>query len=129
VIVLDENFGRAQRDQLRRWRVRFRHIGTDVGRQGIADAQIVPLLHDLTHPTLLTWDRHFYDRDLRHPAYCIAFLDVRLSELARFARRFLRHPEFRSDAQRRGAVVHVGYEGIRAWRLRAETEERIGWVD
>ena len=32
MIVLDENFKAAQRDQLRKWRIRTRQIGDDFGK-------------------------------------------------------------------------------------------------
>lgn len=129
MIVLDENFGDVQREQLRRWRIRFRHIGTDVGRRGMLDTAIVPLLHQLTRPTLITHDRHFYDRDLRHRHYGVVRLDVTPAQLPRFTRRLLRHPRFRTQAQRQGCVIHVGYEGIRFRSLDAEIEEELAWLD
>jgi hypothetical protein len=69
VIVLDENFQAVHRERLRRWRVRFRHIGTDIAQQGLKDPEIIPLLHRLTRPTLVSWDKRLYDRRLRHPSY------------------------------------------------------------
>ena len=50
------------------------------------------------------------------------------SDLAAFTRRFLRHPAFRTSAQRLGTVVHVGYAGVRVWRLNAQAEEAVPWT-
>jgi uncharacterized protein (DUF433 family) len=50
--ILDENIIVSQRAQLRKWRIRFNHIGTAIGRQGMKDlAEIVPLFHRLRRPT------------------------------------------------------------------------------
>lgn len=129
MIVLDENFQAGQRDQLRRWRVHFRHIGTDLERKGRKDPEIIPLLHGLTKPTLISWDRDFYDRNLRHRSYCLVVLDVNRGQLAQFTRRFLRHPAFRTFAQRQGCVIRIGYEAVHVWRLAAEREEEVAWTD
>lgn len=129
MIVLDENIPDHEQAQLRRWRVRFRHIGTDVAREGIEDPEIIPLLHRLTQPTLVTQDRQIYDRRLRHRSYCLVVLDVRELDFARFTRRVLRHRSFRAFAQRQGCVVRVGYEAVHVWRLGAEREEEVPWTD
>lgn len=127
MIVLDENFSYRQRELLRGWRIRFQQIGPDLLRKGADDAEIVPLLHRLTRPTFFTWDRDFYVRDLRHGRYCVVYLDVAPTELARFTRRFLRHPSFRTTAQRLGTIVHVGHAGVRLWWLNAQAEEAFAW--
>lgn len=130
MIVLDENIHLDQRERLSGWRIRFRHIGTDLLQQGADDrAHIIPLLHRLARATFFSGDRDFYARDFRHQRYCIVFLDVARGERARFIRRLLRHPHFRTFSQRQGTVVHVGYGGIRAWRLNAEAEEYSSWPD
>jgi len=54
--VLDENIIRGQRDLLRRWRVPFRQIGEELGRAGVQDAEIIPLLVQLKKPTFFTRD-------------------------------------------------------------------------
>lgn len=127
MIVLDENFQDAQCAQLRAWRIRFRRIGIDIAAKGILDPAILPLLHRLTRPTLVTGDRRIYDRNLRHARYCVVVLDVRPNDRARFTRRFLRHPAFRTFAQRQGCVIRVGYEAVHAWRPGARSEEELAW--
>jgi len=50
--ILDENIIASQRAQLRKWRIRFNQIGTEIGRRGMKDlTEIVPLLHSLRKPT------------------------------------------------------------------------------
>jgi hypothetical protein len=39
MIVLDENIIASQRERLRAWRVPFRQIGHEIGRQGMEDTE------------------------------------------------------------------------------------------
>ena len=73
---------------------------------------ILPLLHRLRRPTLLTLDRDFYKPKWRHPGYCLVWFDVYDDEAAYFIRRFLRHPEFRTQAKRMGKIIEVRHGGL-----------------
>jgi hypothetical protein len=42
VIVLDENFPENQHQLLKGWRIRFRQIGYEIGREGMKDPEIIP---------------------------------------------------------------------------------------
>ncbi len=85
--VLDENIDAVQRHQLRQWKVHFRRIGGDVGRYGMKDRnEIIPLLHSLRHITFFTRDHDFYHPWLRHPNYCLVYLEVTPGETALFVR-------------------------------------------
>jgi hypothetical protein len=126
--VLDENITDYQRQLLRSLGVATRHIGRDVGQQGLADDAIIPLLHQLSRPTFFTRDDDFYERTLCHSAYCLVHLAVHEDETASFIRRFLRHPSFSTYALRRGTVVRVSHSGIRVWRLQRLTEDTIRWL-
>ena len=75
--------------------------------------EIIPLLHTLRRPTFFTRDHDFYKADLRHPGYCLVFLDVAFDEAAEFIRRFLRHTAFRTQAQRMGRVIPTSNIEIR----------------
>lgn len=129
MIILDENIPQNQVELLRSWGIKARKIGLDVGRQGIKDENILPLLHRLRTPSFFTRDLGLYDPRLRHTHYCLIVLEVSDLEVASFARRFLRHPAFHSDAKRMGKVVRVMHTGILIWRMRAEQEERTRWKD
>lgn len=108
MIVLDENIPESQRLLLRSWRIRARQIGAEVGRAGMSDDEIIPLLHTLNRPTFFTRDRDFLKPWLCHPAYCIVYLDVGQYEAASFIRRVLRHSALNTRARRMGAVVRAG---------------------
>jgi len=76
VIILDENVGESQRRWLQRRRIRSRQIGVEIGRMGMNDSDIIPLLHALDRPTLFSLDIDFYRRDLRHQAYCLVLCHI-----------------------------------------------------
>jgi hypothetical protein len=59
----------------------------------------------------------------------VAVLDVDWPDLASFTRRLLRHPSFRTFAQRQGCVIRAGYGAVHVWRLGAEREEEVAWPD
>ncbi len=105
--ILDESIRPNQRRLLRAWHISVRHIGSDIGQEGMKDDEIIPLLLTLRRPTFFTPDFNFYKRRLCHARYCLVCLDVRQDEAATFVRRFLRHPEFDTEAKRMGAVIRV----------------------
>lgn len=125
--VLDENIPDSQRQLLRGWRIRVHQIGHEVGRQGITDQEIIPLLHQLRAVTFFTRDLGFYQRQLCHASYCLVCLAVGQYETASFVRRVLRHPALRTQANRLGKVIRVTHKGIRLWQLRADSEEELAW--
>jgi hypothetical protein len=104
--ILDENIIASQRAQLKKWRIRFSQIGTEIGRQGMKDQDdILPLLHRSRSPTFFTHDLGFFDPSMGHQNYCVVCLDVPAKETAAFIRRLLRHSEFRNHRQRLGKVI------------------------
>jgi hypothetical protein len=126
--LLDENIDDGEWQRLRRWRIRARKIGAGLGRKGMTDEDIIPLLHHLKSVTLLTYDAGYYKRHLCHARYCLVYLDMDEELTADTIRRFLRHPAFRTWARRRGKVIWVRYSGMRVWQLRAEAEESVAWT-
>jgi hypothetical protein len=42
-------------------------------------------------------------------------------------RRFLRHPQFQTQANRLGKIIRAGQRGITLWRLHSDEEEKVGW--
>ena len=105
--ILDENIPRNQRELLKSWRISIRQIGYDVGRKGIQDDEIIPLLHQMRRPTFFTRDSDFFDRRLCHQRYCLVYMDVNKYEASLFVRRILRHPELDTQAKRMGLVAFV----------------------
>jgi hypothetical protein len=125
--VLDENFPKDQRLILQGWRISVHHIGFDLGWDGMKDAEIFPLLHQLRRPTFFTFDLDFFRRRLCHAGYSLVYLVVPQTEAAAYVRRLLRHPDFNTQAKRMGSVIRVARPGLTVWRLHAESEESIPW--
>lgn len=127
--ILDENILESQRQLLINWRIPFRQIGFEVGRSGLKDDEIIPLLLSLRQPTLFTLDADFYKRQLCHARYGLVHLDVKDFEAATFVRRFLRHREFNTQAKRLGAVIRLSSAGLHVWRLHVERSIHYNWID
>ncbi|HMV47906.1 MAG TPA: hypothetical protein PLD20_20175 [Blastocatellia bacterium] len=126
--LLDENIFDPQRLQLLAWKIHVRQIGVDIGQQGMDDREeIIPLLHNLRRPTFFTRDEDFYHPWLRHPGYCLVFLDVRPDDAAHYIRRFLRHPSFRTQAQRMGKIIRLHEDGISFRQVGAGEAEHPAW--
>ena len=125
--LLDENFPEDQLPQLRAWRIPVRRIGRDCARLGVKDPDILPLLHRLGRVTFFTLDWDFYKAPLCHPAYCLVWLDVRADDAAHFVRCFLKHPLFKTQAKRMGAVVRVHHGGLLFWQREDRALQRTGW--
>lgn len=106
--ILDENIDSVARTELRSLKIRFKHIGSDIGRSGMKDLNdVIPLLHALRKPTFFTRDGDFYSRDLVHARYCLVHLDVPASESAQYVARFLRHDGFKKQNDRMGKIVRL----------------------
>ena len=126
--ILDENIIASQRAQLRKWRIRFNHIGTEIGRQGMKNLpEIVPLLHGLRRPTFFTHDLGFFDPLLCHKGYSLVCLDVRAKETAVYIRRFLRHPGFRTHRLRLGKVILARQRNLSFWEIGNHRLQNLTW--
>ena len=56
-------------------------------------------------------------------------MDVGQYEAATFIRRFLSHNEYKTKNKRKGRVIRISHTGISMWRLHAEKEEFLSWVN
>ena len=121
--ILDENVPASQQVLLRNKRLVLRQIGQDLGRNGMQDAEIIPLLHQLDRPTFFTLDSDFYDRRLCHEGYCLVFLDVEEGMVAEYVRRLLRHRELNTKGKRMGCVIRMVPTGLTLHRIH-EAEDR-----
>lgn len=126
--VLDENIIAPERARLREWRIHFRYIGGEVGHLGMKDREeIIPLPHSIRQPIFFTRDQGFYSSILRHPGYCLVYLDVEADETADYVRQFLRDHLFRTRSQHMGKVVRVRHRGVSCWRMHARDEQIVNW--
>lgn len=127
--LLDENIRHDQDDLLRKWRIKSRRLGREIARSGTQDPEIIPILHRLKRPTLFTHDQDFFKSSLVHRAYCLVWLDLYDGEAAIFIRRFLRHPAFRTQAQRMGKVVRVHSGGMQCWQAGKPERVSVKWIE
>jgi hypothetical protein len=128
MIILDENIDLIRRRQLINWKIHVRQIGIEIGHAGMKDFnEIIPLLHSLRRPTFLTRDHDFYSPDLSHTGYCLVYFDLSLAQTAEFARRFLRHKLFRTQARRLGKVVCVDKGGLTYWQVGVKAAQKVEW--
>jgi len=127
MIIIDENFPESQRQLLLSWRINIRQIGIEVGRKGLQDDEIIPLLLKYKNPTFISLDFDFYDRKLCHSKYCLAYLDLGQYESALFIRRFLRNKDFDSQKKRMGKVIKISHSGFLVWNVNAETPQKYYW--
>jgi hypothetical protein len=125
--ILDENIPKPQRELLEGWRIKVRQIGVDVGRKGMLDEEIIPLLQTLRRPTFFTRDDDFHERGLCHAKYCLVYLAVEKTEIASFVRRFLRHPDFKTQVRQMGKVLCVSHTGIGVWQRHQLRQQQVGW--
>lgn len=127
MLLLDENIVESQVQLLRARRLAPRQIGVEVGRQGMKDDEIIPLLHSLRQPTFCTRDLRFYERDEPHAGYCIVVLSVGQYEVASFVRQILRHPQFDTHDKRMGKLLFLNQTEIKIKALHAEEETVESW--
>lgn len=128
MILLDENIIEPQRRKLETWKIHVRQIGVEIGLRGMNDREeIIPLLHRLRRPTFFTRDQDFYHPWLRHPEYCLVFINAESEVTADYIRSFLRHPSFRTQAQRMGKIIRLHEDGISSWQLGASKAEHLTW--
>jgi hypothetical protein len=128
VNLLDENFPKDQLPLLKSWRIPCRLIGKDIAEFGVQDANIIPLLHQHRGVTFFTLDSDFFEASLCHPAYGLVLLDVRADDTAHYLRRFLKHPNFNTQAKRLGTVARVHNEGIEFWQRNQPVLQHARWI-
>ncbi len=126
--VLDENVIHSQREKLRQWRIPSRQTGTELARSGTQDQEIIPLLLRLKGPSFFTRDFDYFQAQLRHPRYCLVWLNVRPDKAAFSVRRFLRHRNFCTHEQRLGKVVRVHVDGLEYWEHGQASLCRVQWL-
>lgn len=129
MLILDENVVSDHEVQLWRWGIRTKKIGDDVGRSGMKDEEIIPLLHSLPRPVLFTNDLRFYERDSPHPNYCIVVVSAGKVEMPPLIRRFLKHPNFDSEAKCLGRIVLLTQHNLRVRQFKVSGETTLEWPE
>lgn len=123
--VFDELTPAWELDEVRRF-LAIDHVGSGFGRRGMKDDE---LCRELTGSlkTFHTKDSDFFRRRHVHPSYCILWYDVPAGTLARYVRRILRHPQFKTHAKRFGNVIHVAPSHIEYYTRSAVGKINLNW--
>ncbi|NIR50089.1 hypothetical protein GWO43_16420 [candidate division KSB1 bacterium] len=129
MIVIDEHFPESQRQLLKGWRIRFRQIGYEIGRRGLKDSEIIPLLLQQRRLTFFTLDSDFDKSKYCHSHYSLVFLDINEYEAATFIRRFLKQRKFNTQAKRLGKIFRVTRTCISVRERHSEQGVRFEWTD
>jgi hypothetical protein len=127
LIILDENILDGQRQLLEASGFAVRQIGHDFLSKGLKDEQIVTHLRAFRRSKFVTRDAGFFRKNLCHRGYCVTVVNANQYELAAFARRFLRHPNFNAQVKRSGKVVRIGPTGIVFWTAHRRSEANEPW--
>ena len=127
MLVLDENIIESQRRLLLRGRRRLCQIGSEVGRKGMSDEEVMRVLQSSRRATLITRDQRLYRPALRRSDYCIAVLAVPEDRIAEMTLRVLNHPRLISVRSRMGAVLQANDARIRIWWHKTPQEQQLFW--
>jgi hypothetical protein len=128
VIVLDHNITKDQAEALRQRRIHFQKIGVEIGLPSWDDQQeILRYLHRSRQITFFTRDSDFFYSRLCHGNYCLVVIDMAEKETAQTIRRFLRHPAFRTKAQRCGKVIKLAPRQISWWETGNKRRQSMIW--
>ena len=85
----------------------------------IKDDRVLQLLHTLKQPTFVTIDAGFWDKDLRHPGYCLIYFALRddqQDQIPQLLRRLFRLDAFKTKAARMGKVAYVRPTHVDYWQ-------------
>jgi hypothetical protein len=128
MFVIDENVSELEVLRLRRAGIRVRLIGDDVARKGYTDENLLPVLRRLKQPVFFTQDQDFFQFRWLHADYALVWVDTHPNAVAEHVRRFLRHPEFATQARRLGIVARVRASGITYWRVGSRQLYQAIWT-
>lgn len=103
-------------------------IGLDIGLPSWDDKQeILRYLHRSKQVTFFTRDSDFFRYRLSHPNHSIVVVDIALTETAETIRRFLRHPHFKTKAQRINKVIKLLPKRIIWFEGGKRTRKQMNW--
>ncbi|MBI1926164.1 hypothetical protein HYR99_18170 [Candidatus Poribacteria bacterium] len=118
-IILDEHLDPEKMlPALRSWTTVQRIVDVRPG-EVIKDDRVLQLLHTLKQPTFVTIDDGFWDKNLRHPGYCIlyfAFSDDQQDQIPPLLRQLFRFDAFKTKRARMGKVARVHPTYVDYWQ-------------
>ena len=127
MFLIDENISELEVSRLRRAGIHVRLVGSEVATTGVSDEDLVRALRRLKRPVVFSQDEDFFQFGWAHRAYALVWLDLNPNKVAEYIRRFLRHPEFDTQAKRMGVVARVARGGVHFWRVGNRELKSVGW--
>ena len=85
----------------------------------IKDDRVLQLLHTLKQPTFVTIDDGFWDKNLRHPGYCLIYFalsDDQQDQIPPLLRQLFRFDAFKTKVARMGLVARVHPNYVDYWQ-------------
>jgi len=85
----------------------------------IKDDRVLQLLHTLKQPTFVTIDDGFWDKNLRHPGYCLIYFvlsDDQQDQIPPLLKQLFRFDAFKTKAARMGLVARVHPPHVDYWQ-------------
>jgi hypothetical protein len=131
LLIFDEQINRETAiDPLRFWATvcRLKDVRP---REMIDDDRVPDLLRRLNHPTFVTIDGGFWDREFRDRHYCILYIavsDDQQFKIPALLRQLFRLPEFKTKAARMGKVAHISSTRIEYMQVSDETIYTLNWL-
>lgn len=133
MIVLDEQLlGRHLEEEIAAWYRGSVWFVTELRPNSvIKDDNIPTLLGQQRQPTFVTIDEHdFWQKIAIDPRYCVvcfAFSDSQAKAIPPLLRRLLRHPAFRTKAQRMGHMIRVTSTAVSYYTWNDRRVRTIDW--
>ncbi|HEY3739539.1 MAG TPA: hypothetical protein VGL53_06830 [Bryobacteraceae bacterium] len=104
-------------------------IGVDYLEKSTQDDQLALHLRGARRITFFSLDRDFFIKrwTYGHANCSIVFVDAAPKRFAAIVDRFLRHPSFRTHADRMGSVFKLNEDFIVCWNVSSRTDAEIPW--
>ncbi len=130
LLIFDEQINRETAiNPLESWAT-VRRLKDVRPREMIDDDRVPDLLRRLNHPTFVTIDGGFWDRQYRDKQYCIIYVavsDDQQFKIPDLLRRLFRLSDFKTKAARMGKVARVSSARIEYMQVKDETVHSVNW--
>lgn len=130
LLIFDEQINRERAiEPLESWAT-VRRLKDVRPREMIDDDRVPDLLRRLNHPTFVTIDDGFWDREYRDKRYCILYIavsDDQQFKIPALLRQLFRLTEFKTKAARMGKVARISSTRIEYLQVNDETIHTLKW--
>jgi len=131
LLIFDEQINRETAiEPLQSWAT-VRRLKDVRPREMIDDDRVPELLRRLKHPTFVTIDEGFWDREYRDKSYCILYIavsDDQQFKIPALIRQLFRLSEFKTKTARMGKVARVSSVRIEYMKTHDEAVHVLNWL-